>query len=250
MSPLHHAVKLAGPLHVSLQGGEEDLGGVAEHDDANRNREFLHVDIKLHLLPGPFARPGEAVRDHEDVDDKVRQRAQEAELGHRLQVLEEGAGQERGRGHHRPGFLGDGKPGEAVVHQVTADHDVKNAGHDQLDDLGHVHDVPADSREAGRAAGVGDVHVGVPHAHLHAVLVLFVQTRYEDFAGVAAHHRREDNEEEAEVAAVEDGVRQAEDEHALRTDKRSWAVMEETHIAVTGRTSPGMKWLALSSRLT
>lgn len=237
-------MELAGLLHVSLQGGEEDLGGVAEYNDSDRNREFLHINIKLYLLPRPLPRPGQAIGNNQDVDDKVRQSAEEAELGHRLEVLQERARQERSSGHNRPGFLGDGEPRETVVHQVAADHNVKNTSHDQLDDLSHVHYMPTQRGEAGRAAGVGDVNVGIPHAHFYAVFVLLVQTGDEDFSGVAAHHSREDNEEEAEVSAVEDGVRQSKDEHALRTEKRSWVVMDEAHIAVTGRASPDMRLLA------
>lgn len=177
VSPVHHAVELAGFRHVSLQGGEEDLRGVAEHDDADGDGELLNVDVKLDLIPGPVACPGEAVGDHEDVNDEVREGAEQAEFGHGLQVLQERARQERDRGHHGPGFLGDGEPREAVDHQVSADHHVQDARHDQLDDLSHVHDVPAQRGEAGRAAGIGDVNVGVPHAHLPSVLVLLIQTR-------------------------------------------------------------------------
>lgn len=221
VAPLQHAVELAGLLHVSLQRGQEDLRGVAEHDDADRNGKLLHVDVKLDLLPGPLSSPGEAVGNHHHVDDEVRHGAEQTELGHGLQVREEGARQERDGGHHRPGFLRNRKPREAVVHEVTADHHIEDARHDQLDYLSHVDHVATQGGEARGAAGVGDVHVRVPHPLLDAVLVLLVQTRDEDFAGVAAHHRREDNEEEAEVAAVEDGVRQAEDKHALRTERRS-----------------------------
>ena len=235
VTPLQHAVELAGLLHVSLQRGQEDLGGVAEHDDADGNGEFLHVDVKLHFFPGPLSSPGEAVGNHHHVDDEVRQGAEQAELGHGLQVPEEGARQKRDRGHHRPSFLWNRKAWEAVVHEVTADHDVENARHDQLDNLSHVHNVATQRGETRGAAGVGDVHVWVPHSLFDSVLVFLIQTCDEDFAGVAAHHRRKNNEEKTEIAAVEDGVRQAEDEHALRTERRSWAVMDEAHIAVTGR---------------
>lgn len=55
--PVHHAVELAGLLHVALQRRQEDLRRVAEHDDADGDGKLLDVDIELDLLPGPVARP-------------------------------------------------------------------------------------------------------------------------------------------------------------------------------------------------
>lgn len=62
--PVHHAVELAGLLHVPLQRGQEDLRGVAEHDDADGDGELLDVDVELDLVPRPVSRPGQAVGDH------------------------------------------------------------------------------------------------------------------------------------------------------------------------------------------
>lgn len=64
VSPVHHAVELAGFLHVPFQGGQEDLRGVAEHDDADGDGELLDVNVKLHLVPRPITCPGQAVGDH------------------------------------------------------------------------------------------------------------------------------------------------------------------------------------------
>lgn len=202
-------------MHVPLQGRQKDLRGVAEHDNPNGDGELLDIDVKFDLVPGPVSRPGEAVRNHQDVDDEVGHRAQQAELGDGFQVLEEGAGEESGGGDDGPRLLGNWHAGEAVVHEITTDHHVKDAGHHQLDDLGYIHDVTAQRRESGRAAGVGNVHVWVPHTDELPVFILLVQAGNEDFASVAADHSGENNEKESKVSSMQDGVGQTQNEHPL-----------------------------------
>lgn len=206
VSPVHHAVELAGLLHVPLQRGQEDLRGVAEDDDADGDGELLDVDVELDLVPRPVSRPRQTVGDDQDVDDKVRDGAEQAELGHGFEVLEEGARQKSGGGDDGPGPLGHGKGGEAVVHQVSAHDDVQNAGHHELNDLGYVDDVASQRGKARRAARVGNIHIRVSHSYQLAVFVLFVEASDEDFPRVAAHDRGEYNEEQSEISAVENGV--------------------------------------------
>lgn len=191
VSPVHHAVELLGVLHVPLQGRQKDLRGVAEDNDANGDGEFLHINVKLDFVPRPVACPGEAVGDHQDVDHKVGQRAEQAELGDCLEVLQERAGQEHGRGNDGPRLLGDRQVGEAVVHQVPTDHHIEDAGHDQFNDLSHVHNSASERGEAGRTARVGYVHVGVSHPDYLPILILFIKTGNKDFPSVAANHRSE-----------------------------------------------------------
>lgn len=88
-------------------------------------------------------------------------------------------------------------------------------------DLGYIHDMAAYSREARRAAGVGNVHVRVSDADHLSVLVLLVQTGDEDFPRVAAHHGGENNEKESEVSSVKNGIGQAENKHPLRAHKHA-----------------------------
>lgn len=137
----------------------------------------------------------------------MREGAQQAELGHGLEVLEEGARQKCGGGDDGPRPLRHGQVRKAVVHQIAAHHHVQNAGHHELDDLRHVDDVAAQRGEPRRAARVGDVHIRVSHSYQLPVFVLFVEASDEDLSRVAAHDSSKYNEKQSEISAVEDGVR-------------------------------------------
>jgi len=54
VSPVHHAAELGLVGEVALQRREEDLGGVAEDDHAQRDGEGPDVDPDLDLVPAPL----------------------------------------------------------------------------------------------------------------------------------------------------------------------------------------------------
>ena len=55
--PVEHALKLGRVYHVPLEGGKEDLRGVAEDDDSEGDGKGGDVDAKGHLGPAPLVEP-------------------------------------------------------------------------------------------------------------------------------------------------------------------------------------------------
>ncbi len=55
--PVEHALELRRVDHVAFEGGEEDLRGVAEHDDTKGDREGQDVDAEGDLRPTPVFDP-------------------------------------------------------------------------------------------------------------------------------------------------------------------------------------------------
>ena len=55
MGPVQHAVKLGFINHILLQRGQEDLAGVAEHNDSQGDGEGQDVHPQGDLGEGPVA---------------------------------------------------------------------------------------------------------------------------------------------------------------------------------------------------
>ena len=80
--PVDHAMEFALVYQIALQGGQEDLRGVAEDDDAQRDGEGPYVDLDLHVGPVPLAGAREAVYKNDEVDEHVGHRTPEGQVGH------------------------------------------------------------------------------------------------------------------------------------------------------------------------
>ena len=102
---------------------------VAEHNDAQSDRELNDINPEHDFGPRPVPRVAYTVREDDNVDGQVSHHAPEAEGGHVVEVLEETTGQEDHPAQHHPGAGVDGPVGEGADHQVPAEHHVQDARH-------------------------------------------------------------------------------------------------------------------------
>ena len=79
VGPVQHAVEPRRIYHVALQGGEEDLRGVAEDDDPKGDGEGEDVDVQRHLAESPCSDAGKAEDEDDSVDEGVHDAVPEAE---------------------------------------------------------------------------------------------------------------------------------------------------------------------------
>uniref|UniRef100_A0A1I8IW38 Calcyphosin-like protein n=1 Tax=Macrostomum lignano TaxID=282301 RepID=A0A1I8IW38_9PLAT len=142
-------------------------------------------DVWPHLGGLPVGGAGEAVDDDDAVDDDVGDGVPEGDEAHVPQRGERGARQQADEADADPEGLAEPGPWEAEVHQVTAQHQVENAGHQRLRDGRRVHHLAA---QLAAEYELGDLPVA--SAHADAVLV---QAVHQHAARVAADEGHEDD---------------------------------------------------------
>ena len=218
VGPAHHAGELAAVHQVAFQRGQEDLRGVAEHDDAQGDGQRPDVDAEPDLAPVPVAGLRQAVDDDDEVDEHVGHGAPEAEPGDAAEGGEEGAGEQRDRADHDPRRQVHGRVREAALDEVPAQQYVQDAGHQQLDDLGQVHQA---APVAAPPHVLRDLHVAAADSDESPHGVRFVQAVDEDVARVAADVGHQHHGDDGPVAALHHGVRKTDDEHSLQTESHT-----------------------------
>ena len=118
--PMEHALEARPVDELALERRQEDLRRVAEHDDAERDRERVDVDAHEDLVPLPLGGARQAVDEYDGVDEHVSDGAPEAEQGHALQGAQEGARQQHGTRQHRPAAQVQGSVRKAADEKVSA----------------------------------------------------------------------------------------------------------------------------------
>ena len=130
-----------------------------------------------------------------------------------VEVLEEGAGEQQHAADHHVGSRVDLAVGEGPDQKIAAEHQVEDAGHQQLDQLGRVDDLAA---EALAKDLLGNVVVAVADLGAVPELVGLVQAVHEDLAGVAADVGDAHHGQDGPVAAVVHSIGQRHYEHPLQ----------------------------------
>ena len=116
--------------HVSLQGWQKDLRGVAEHNDSQCDWKWEDVYAHGDLGLTPSVNVQTTVAEDDGVDHHVNDTIVKTEAADGLQIFQKGARQEEeARGHHvRPRV--DNSPRKRAHHQITAQNDVEDASHE------------------------------------------------------------------------------------------------------------------------
>lgn len=212
VAPVQHAVELGLVDHVLLEGRQEDLARVAEHDNPEGDREGEYIHPQCDLGEGPLVGPEDAVAEDENVDQSVHYTVGEAQLGHMVEVLQKGAREQQKAAHHHVGARVDLSIWKCANQQVAAQYDVKNASHQQFNQLCGIDDFPAKTLTEHL---LGNLVVAVAYLHGLPELVGFVQTVDQDLTGVAAYVRYTDHGEDSPVPTVVHRVRQRHNKHSL-----------------------------------
>ena len=113
--------------------------GSPEHDDAQGDRKRVNVDLQFDRAPVPAADLREAVRQDDHVDDDVGHGAPKTQKRHRLQVTQKRTREETDRAENHPAVGSDRRAGKTALHEVAAQDDVQNAGHEEFNELGDCH---------------------------------------------------------------------------------------------------------------
>lgn len=216
VSAVHHSAEVPSVRHALLQRRQINLRRVAEDDHPHRHLEPVKVHGHRTQTPArPPRRLTETVADHDEGDEELSQRAEEAETRHRPQVTDQHAGHQDQKGDDGAGGRAHGQEEEAVTHQVASDDQVKDAGHGELHHLGGVHQLPPDAGADVSAAGFGDVLVRVPDADRAAALVLFVQTGHQNLARITADESGRYQRDQTHVTALMQGEGKTQHEQTL-----------------------------------
>ena len=88
MGPVHHTVELVLVDHVLFQGADEDLGGVAEHDDAQGDGEWEDIHREANFGEGPILNVQHTIENDENVDYDVDNAIPQAEGRNSFEILE------------------------------------------------------------------------------------------------------------------------------------------------------------------
>ena len=126
--PVEHALEARPVDELALERRQEDLRRVAEHDDAERDRERVDVDAHVDLVPLPVGDARQAVDEYDGVDEHVSDGAPEAEQRDALQGAQEGARQQHGARQHRPTAEVQRSVREAADEKVSALQEITTDG--------------------------------------------------------------------------------------------------------------------------